>query len=378
MTGCLDRTLALMLGGAARLLPPSRRHWAEAVRAEAKQLPAGWPRLGWLAGGLLLVAREGNVARKTGYWLGAGMVSALVAWTVWQSWQAVPAADSESAADRVRVLVGLAALIVLPWVGRRRGVFGPVGTSIAARLFRVVGCAAIWGLGAIIVHLDSHKPTNGIGNGHFDLAQEITGLALLVATLAAPSFMRARWPKLKPEVLWPIVAGIGITALLLVPLQTISVGYLAMILAATSRRSPIAPRTLVIGAMAGLPAGLLFYEVPRLIGEGGWGIFFILTPIVLLSSAAAGAAAAWLTTGSESPEGLRSSRIRQGIFAGVTAGALSGLVPTFGILFFAIMMVLGPLIGLGGGALGAGRAADNPLRSRRDGLTAAGLFVSNS
>ena len=41
--------LAGMLRNAARLLPPGRRQWAEAVRAEAGQVPAGWPRLRWLA-----------------------------------------------------------------------------------------------------------------------------------------------------------------------------------------------------------------------------------------------------------------------------------------------------------------------------------------
>jgi hypothetical protein len=44
--------LAGMLRHAAGLLPPGRQEWAEAVRAEAGQVPAGWPRLRWLAGGL--------------------------------------------------------------------------------------------------------------------------------------------------------------------------------------------------------------------------------------------------------------------------------------------------------------------------------------
>ena len=51
--------LAGMLRNAAGLLPPGRRQWAEAVRAEAGQVPAGWPRLRWLAGGLWVAAREG-------------------------------------------------------------------------------------------------------------------------------------------------------------------------------------------------------------------------------------------------------------------------------------------------------------------------------
>lgn len=52
MTGWLASALSRMLAGAAPLLPADMRHWAEAVRTEAGQVPAGWPRLAWLAGGL--------------------------------------------------------------------------------------------------------------------------------------------------------------------------------------------------------------------------------------------------------------------------------------------------------------------------------------
>lgn len=70
--GGLTRVLAGMLRYAARMLPPGRREWAEAVQAEAGQVPPGWPRLRWLAGGLWLVAREATMMRKAGYWFGAG------------------------------------------------------------------------------------------------------------------------------------------------------------------------------------------------------------------------------------------------------------------------------------------------------------------
>jgi hypothetical protein len=127
--GQLTWVLAGMLRYAARLLPPGRRQWAEAVGAEAGQVPLGWPRLRWLAGGLWLVVREAKMARKVVYWLGAGAVAAAAGWVVWLSWRTSPAADSQAVTDRVRVLVGAAALVVLPWVGRRRGWFGP---SVAA------------------------------------------------------------------------------------------------------------------------------------------------------------------------------------------------------------------------------------------------------
>jgi len=68
--------LTRMLRDAARLLPSARREWAEAVRAEADLVPAGWPRVGWLAGGLWLAVKEAEIMRKVVYWLGIGAVAA--------------------------------------------------------------------------------------------------------------------------------------------------------------------------------------------------------------------------------------------------------------------------------------------------------------
>jgi hypothetical protein len=48
----MTRLLAGLLGTTARVLPPARRQWAEAIQAEAGQVPAGWRQLHWLAGGL--------------------------------------------------------------------------------------------------------------------------------------------------------------------------------------------------------------------------------------------------------------------------------------------------------------------------------------
>ena len=51
--------------GAVRLVPAARRDWAEAVWAEAHEVPAGWPRLAWRAGGVLLIAKEGQMGRAS-------------------------------------------------------------------------------------------------------------------------------------------------------------------------------------------------------------------------------------------------------------------------------------------------------------------------
>lgn len=254
--GGLTPVLAGLLRQSARLLPPGRQQWAEAVRAEAGQVPAGWPRLRWLAGGLWLVAREATMMRKVVYWLGAGAVAAGAAWGVWLSWRTSPAADPQIVTDRVRVLVGMAALVVLPWVGRRRGWFGPAGSSLTARLVRVAGCAAVCGLGVAVVRMDSHLGLGPHSPGPFSLLREIIALVLLGAALAALAVVRARWPVADPSVLWFIAAIAGLLVFFAVPLQALAIVYVAGLLAATSRRSPVTNASLAVGTITGLTAGL--------------------------------------------------------------------------------------------------------------------------
>jgi len=43
-----------------------RRDWAEAVWAEAREVPPGWPRLVWRAGGVWLIAREALTVYRPG------------------------------------------------------------------------------------------------------------------------------------------------------------------------------------------------------------------------------------------------------------------------------------------------------------------------
>src|SRR5204862_1327237 len=130
-----------------RLLPPGRQEWAEAVQAEADLVPAGWPRVGWLAGGLWLAAKEAEIMRKVVYWLGVGAVMAAAAWAVWLSWHASSATHPLVVTDRVRVLVGATALAGLPRLGRRRGWVGPAGSASPARLVRAAGGRRVRGRG---------------------------------------------------------------------------------------------------------------------------------------------------------------------------------------------------------------------------------------
>ena len=371
--------LAQMLRVAASWLPPGRRQWAEAVQAEAGQVPPGWPRLGWLAGGLWLAVREAEMMRKVVYWLGLGMVVVTAAWAVRLSWQASSVAHPLVVTDRVRVLVGVAALVALPWVGRRRGWFGPVGGSITARLVRVAGCAALCGLGMAVVRMDRDVGGGPHGATPFSLPREIVAVVLLGAVLAALAVVRTRWPQVDSTTLWVFSGMTGAIMLAVVPLQALAILYAGGILAVTSRRSPVANTSLAAGAMTGLAAGL----------AAALAVYGLNTPddryvpLILLSMFAAtllfgtlaGAVASWLRSGTEDPDALREARIRQGLLAGSMAGAVGGVVLTnfFAIAFF--MMVLGPMLGAAGGALGGVVAADHPRKPRPARSWAAGLFV---
>jgi hypothetical protein len=373
------KMLTGMLHKAGRLLPPGRREWAEAVAAEAGQVPPGWPRLRWLAGGLWLVAGEARIMRKAVYWLGTGAVAAAAAWVVWLSWHTSPAADSQTVTDRVRVLVGVAALVVLPWVGRRRGWFGPVGGSLTARLVRVAGCAALCGLGLAVVRMDSHLGLSLHGPGPFSLPREILAVVLVGAGAAVLAVVKARWPDADEIALWAIAGIAGLFVLFAVPLQALVIGYAAGIFAVTSRRSPVADVSLAVGVLTGLAVGLTIalavYELNTPTDRYVDLLLLIMFIATLLFAALAGVAAAWLLPGSGDPQEMRMARTHQGLLAGSVAGAICGLLLTNFFVVAVFMLIAGPLLGAGGGAIGGAVAADHPRRSLPGRSWAAGLFA---
>jgi hypothetical protein len=364
--------LAGMLRAADRLLPPERRQWAEAARAEAAQAPAGWPRLQWLAGGLWLVMKEAGMVRKVMYWIGVAAVAAVAAWTILLSWRAVrdPYYDPQTVTDRVRILAGVAAILVLPCVGRGRSWFGPVGNSVVARLVRVAGCAAMCGLGVSVVRMDSHLQ-HGANVGPFSVPREIVGLLPLGIALAALPRMRSRWSTLDTSTLWTFAAiGAGIM-LVLLPVQLLSVGYVAAILAATSRRSAVTPASLGAGAVT----GYAIWAVVTAFGNDDPGIVLVVVAMACLLAVPAGLMAAWVLPDAGDPQQLRAARIRQGSLAGAVAGAACGLVLTYFSVVAVFMMLVGPLAGALTGAAAGVIAARYPLRPRIDGSRAAGLFI---
>ncbi len=368
--------LTWLLDGAARLLPSGRRQWVEAVRAEAGQVPAGRERLSWIAGGLWLAVKEANMARKIGYWLGVGAVAVIAGWIVWLSFWGTAPTDAEAVTDRFRIVVLLTALAGLPWLARRRGLFGPVGPSVVARFVRVAGCAALCWLAFIVLRIDAHSKGNIMGSGRFSPVEEFCGLAALAVAGLAPFVIKARWPQAGREVHWCVVACGAVTALALIPLQLIPIAYLALIMAATARRSPVLPMTLTVAAIAGLADGLIS-TVMRGFPDSAFLFIACSLTAALLCTAGAGAGAAWLMKGTGSDEETRAARIRQGTYAGIAAGTIGGLLCTFTFLFFVFLIVLGPLIGVLGGRVGAALAADYLPKRRTGRSISAGLFISD-
>jgi len=373
----LTRMLAGLLGLTARMLPAGQQQWAEAVLSETGSVPAGWSQVRWLAGGVRMTATEAHMMRKFAYWLGLGAVAGAAAWTMWLSWRAVaaPYYDPQAVTDRVRLLTGFGALAVLPWIGRRHSWFGPVGSSITARLVRVAGGAAMCGIGISVVRMDSRlRP--GADIGPFSLPREIAGVVLLGGALTALRWVSIRWPDIETGDLWMLRGAAGVVVLVLLPAQMLAILCAAGILAATSQRSPVTAVSLRTGTITGLASGLASYGVVEAMQNLDQGNLVILVLVAMagLLALPAGAAAAWLHPGSGDPQEVRTDRIRQGTLAGIVAGAVGGLVLTMIGPIAVVMMVIGPLAGATAGALSGAIVADRRQGSR---AVLAGVAVSD-
>ena len=134
------RVLAVLLRWLAGPLPADRREWARALWSEAAEVPAGWPRMAWLAGGVWLTAREATLGRGLGYLLA---FAAAIAGTAWSAWSG-PAGDLSIVINRVDVITMVVILAGLPWAIRRT--CGSVAVSRLARLVRTGGYTAIFAL----------------------------------------------------------------------------------------------------------------------------------------------------------------------------------------------------------------------------------------
>ncbi|MGH3400437.1 MAG: hypothetical protein ACRDPO_37730, partial [Streptosporangiaceae bacterium] len=212
MTGRFTRVLAGLLRRCTRLLPAARRDWAEALLAEAAEVPAAASQAAWLAGGLWLVVREGlrRLPRVLAFAAGAAIV-VRVGWPGRPTNSAVPL-------NRMYVVVTVVLLAVLPAVIRRY--FGPARPGWGPRTARV------------------------------------GGYALVLALIAAKTVKDRLGSKLGAY--FAVVPGIWVMEALLL---LIIAGYVAGLLILTSRRVRLARGTLPIAIGLGAATGGTLYAL---------------------------------------------------------------------------------------------------------------------
>jgi hypothetical protein len=229
------------LGSAGtRLLPARRRDWAEAVWAEACEVPAGWPRLAWRAGGVWLIAREAQIVRRIGTLLLFAAVAGAAAWSAW------PGHGGHAAVARADIIATVLLVAGLPLLARR--LLGPPANR-AARWLRAGCYAAILALmpaKAAIELFTGAVPRGGIDLHTFERFQcpwPFTSVAVAVSTCHEVPGTSAGGPSWAGEV----------------PILLLTACFLAAVLALTARRTPVEPATLAIGACAGLVLGAVMY-----------------------------------------------------------------------------------------------------------------------
>ena len=395
----LDRAITGLARCSVRVVPAERREWAEAVWAEAGEVPAR-RRLSWVAGGLWTVTRQAGIVRRLGYWLGVAALAVGASEMVSLVWRGAAVApgfrsisvptislgtgiyvDPNTTGDfrslAIRTVIVLAAL---PWVARRRGAFGPVSDNSAARVVRVVACAAICVLVLVLARL---AQTLGENLAEGEYAGVIITSLTVILVVAARLWLRRPGNMVTPELQALLTLGLGIAVLILFFFGATSeliTAYAAGILAVTARGSRIAAATLVFGAGAGVAAGLIWYAAAR---TGSLWLILVVVVAVFAAPTAAGAAAAWRIPGRDDPEGLRRDCLRQGLAAGALTGGVAALLST--ILIFGSMVVLhrqspapsteehmlvlffGPMLGTAMAAIGGSIVAERRSGLRRYG-----------
>ena len=298
---------------AARLLPAGRRDWAEAVWAEAGEVPAGWPRLAWRAGGAWLIAKEATMVR----WIGSRVVFAAAAGAAaWAAWPAGPAAMVR--ADVIATVLLLAGLPLLA-----RWFLGPPDNRAARRL-RACCYAAVLALmpaKATVQLFLGAVPRGGIDLRTYDLFQ--CGYTATNPQCHWTPGTSTGGPMVASEVILLLLTACG----------------LAVTLALTARRTAMQPATLATGACAGLALGAATYALaplglnpkfpdrPWLHGAAADPMRAAFWILLLGAPLAAGAIAAW-RHGPDDAGDATAAQCWQGLGAGVVSGGVAAAFVT--------------------------------------------------
>jgi hypothetical protein len=301
---------------AVRLVPSGRRDWAEALWAEADQVPWGLARLAWLASGVVFIMREARLWRVAARALA---FAAAAAWIVRVAWPG-PADNPATAVNRLNVVTLLPALAVLPLLARWR--FGPAAAGRLAPALRY-GCYA-----AVLV------------------------LTLAKAAVTPMADNPAATPYLNSDASTPVKDGMIATWLTESVFLLVVAVYVAVILAITARRARVTRATLAAGTGMGLALGAVMYAIfPIGLTNQATNPWLPALPVNLLVALAwvllfGGPALAAVAAarryrgldGPDDPEQVRKERIRQTAAAGFLATAVGALtVAALGTATVALM-----------------------------------------
>jgi hypothetical protein len=311
----LSRAAAALAAWAAWLLPAGRRDWAEAVWAEAREVPPGLARLAWRAGGVWMLAREALMPRRLGRAVLFAVAAGVAAWAAWPQPGVGHVADGRfNAIAPVLVVAGLA--LLSGWL------FGPASPGRVARSLRVLCCAAVLAVlpaSAILLVFNRLMPAQPAYRLVFCVAN---GWSNTQGCGGVPG-RSSGGPTWEAEIL----------------IMLLIIGYVGVTLFLTSRRSRVTPSTLAIGTGAGLLFGVVMFAVDPL-GLQKWATdpwlpgstadpLVALAWILLIGGPAAAAVLA--ARRCRGPGGARPPyhvRIGQGIAAGVLANGTAALFTT--------------------------------------------------
>ena len=311
--GKLSRAAAVAGRGAVRgtvgLVAGGRRDWAEAVWAEAREVPPGLARLAWRAGGVWVIAREALLPRRL---VRAALFAVAASFAVWAAWPRPGV--GHVAESRFNAIAPVLLLAGLPLLSRR--FFGPASPSRVARSLRVLCCAAILALQpafATLLVFTNLTPAQPAYRSIFCGIQGCDGVP--GRSTGGPTW--------EGEIL----------------VMLLTIGYVGVSLFLTSRRSQVTRSTLAIGTGTGLLFGVVMFAVDP-VGLNKWATdpwlpgstadpLVALAWILLIGGPAAAAVLA--ARRCRGPDGARpphNVRIGQGIAAGVLANGTAALFAT--------------------------------------------------
>ena len=313
--GKLSRAAVAAGRGTLRLVAGGRRDWAEAVWAEAHEVPSGLARLAWRAGGAWVLAREALLPGRLGRVALFAVAASFAAWAAWPRPGVGHVADG-----RFNAIAPVLLLAGLPLLSRR--LFGPASPSRVARSLRVFCCAAVLALlpaFAILLVFRDLMPTQPAYRRIFCIAQGWSG----IQGCGGVPGRSTGGPTWEGEIL----------VMLLV------IGYVGVTLFLTSRRSQVTRSTLAIGTGTGLLFGVVMFAVdplglqkwatdPWLPGSTADPLVALAWILLIAGPAAAAVLAARRCRGPDGARPPHSVRIGQGIAAGVLANGTAALLTT--------------------------------------------------